>query len=76
MDSKRQIDYTKRFRHFIERHPEKKIEFAKLHVFYDKPKWNGQYWQDARDACEIKNYMFPEIGIGECIEFQSKTNEE
>ena len=27
--------------HFIERHPEKEVEFAKLHIFYDKPYWSG-----------------------------------
>lgn len=57
--------------HFIERHPEKEIEFAKLHIFYDKPYWSGcdGKWYGARDMCEVPNYMFPEIKIGDCVEF-------
>ena len=58
--------------HFIERHPEKEIEFAKLHIFYDTPKWNGKAWSCAREMCEVKNYMFPEIEMGKCVEFNSK----
>ena len=63
--------------HFIERHPEKEIEYAKLHIFYDKPIWEGNYfrgsWQYAREMCEIPNYMFPEIKMGQCVEFNSIT---
>ena len=65
--------------HFIERHPEKEIEYAKLHIFYDKPIWVGNYfggsWQCAREMCEISNYMFPEIKMGQCVEFNSKEHE-
>ena len=61
--------------HFVERHPEKKIEFAKLHIFYDTPEWDSGiwssegHWKNAREMCEIPNYMFPEIKMGECLEF-------
>lgn len=58
--------------HFIERHPEKEIDYAKLHMFYDKPKWDNGIWTCAREMCEVQNYMFPQIGIGECVEFNSK----
>ena len=65
--------------HFIERHPEKEIEYAKLHIFYDKPIWKGNYfsgsWEYAREMCEIPNYMFPEIKMGQCVEFNSKEHE-
>ena len=65
--------------HFIERYPEKEIEYAKLHIFYDKPIWVGNYfggsWQCAREMCEISNYMFPEIKMGQCVEFNSKEHE-
>ena len=57
--------------HYIERHPEKEIEFAKLHIFYDTPTWNGKAWCCAREMCEVKNYMFPEIEMGQCVEFNS-----
>ena len=57
--------------HYIERHPEKEIEFAKLHIFYDTPIWNGRNWYCARGMCEVKNYMFPEIKMGQCVEFNS-----
>lgn len=61
--------------HFIERHPEKEIEYAKLHIFYDKPIWVGNYfggsWQCAREMCEVPNYMFLEIGMKQCVEFNS-----
>ena len=50
---------------------EKEIEFAKLHIFYDTPKWNGKAWYCAREMCEVKNYMFPEIKMGQCVEFNS-----
>lgn len=55
--------------HFIERHPEREIDYAKLHIFYDVPLWNGNAWVCSRDAAEIKNYMYPEIGCGQCVEF-------
>ena len=58
--------------HYIERHPEDEIKYAKLHIFYDKPRWDGKSWVCAREACEVKNYMFPEIEIGECVEFNSE----
>ena len=58
--------------HYVERHPEKEIEFAKLHIFYDTPTWNGKAWHCAREMCEVKNYMFPEIKMRQCIEFNSK----
>lgn len=57
--------------HYIERHPEDEIRFAKLHIFYDPPTWSGKYWECAREMCEVKNYMFPEIEMGQCVEFQS-----
>lgn len=59
--------------HYIERHPEDEIRYAKLHMFYDKPKWNGYYevWEGAREMCEVKNYMFPEVEIGQCVELKS-----
>ena len=58
--------------HCIERHPEKEIEYANLHIFYEKPIWEYGSWQYAREMCEIPNYMFPEIKIGQCVEFNSK----
>lgn len=58
--------------HYIERHPEDEIRFAKLHIFYDTPYWNGEAWVYAREMCEVKNYMFPEIKMGECVEFSSE----
>ena len=65
--------------HFIERHPEKEIEYAKLHIFYDKPIWEGNYfggsWQYAREMCEVPNYMFPEIKMGQCVEFTGNIEE-
>lgn len=57
--------------HYIERHPEGEIKYAKLHIFYDKPIWRDGYWECSRELCEVKNYMFPEIKPGECIEFKS-----
>lgn len=57
--------------HYIERHPEDEIRYAKLHIFYDKPFWEENKWSGAREMCEVKNYMFPEIGIGELVEFES-----
>ena len=57
--------------HYIERHPEEKIRYSKLHIFYDKPIWCGfSIWGGARQF-EISNYMFPEIQCGECVEFIS-----
>ena len=58
--------------HYIERHPEDEIRYAKLHIFYDKPIWCGSHWVCAREMCEIQNYMFPEIKMGELVEFESK----
>ena len=58
--------------HYIERHPEDEIRYAKLHIFYDKPVWKGNHWEYAREMCEVENYMFPEIKMGECVEFESK----
>lgn len=58
------------FVHFVERHPEKEYEFAKLHVFYDTPLWNGSEWKCARNMHEIPNYMFPEIKPGICAVFK------
>ena len=55
--------------HYIERHPKDKIRYAKLHIFYDKPIWENGCWECSREMCEVKNYMFPEIKSGECIEF-------
>ena len=49
----------------VERHPENRIVYTKLYVFYDKP------IDSARIVCEAPNYMFPEIREGECIEFES-----
>ena len=49
----------------VERHPENRIVYTKLQVFYDKPVGI------AREMCEVPNYMFPEIGEGECVEFES-----
>lgn len=57
---------------YLERHPEKEWMFTKLLVLYDKPsKIHFIEELDARIACEIPNYMFPEIEPGECIEFIS-----
>ena len=67
--------------HYIERHPEKEIEFAKLHIFYDTPIWNSNgmscqgHWECARQMAEVPNYMFPEIKQGECLEFQAVTQQ-
>ena len=56
--------------HYIERHPEDEIQYAKLHIFYDTPIWNASgYWGCAREMAEIPNYMFPEVKQGECLEF-------
>lgn len=55
--------------HYIERHTEDKIRYAKLHIFYDKPIWENGCWECSREMCEVKNYMFPEIKSGECFEF-------
>lgn len=60
--------------HFIERHPEKRYEYAKLHIFYDTPEWVSDHWQNARDMCEIPNYMYPEIEEGVCVEFKEADN--
>ena len=49
----------------VERHPENRIVYTKLYVFYDKPVGS------ARLMCEVPNYMFPEIKEGECVEFES-----
>lgn len=57
--------------HYIERHPEDEIRYAKLHIFYDKPIWKNGRWECSREMCEVKNYMFPEIKSGDCIEFMS-----
>ena len=59
--------------HYIERHPEDEIKYAKLHIFYDTPMWNGKAWHCAREMCEVENYMFPEIEMGQCVEFNSIT---
>ncbi len=58
--------------HYIERHPEDEIRYAKLHIFYDKPIWSNGCWRYSREMCEVSNYMFPEIKPGECIEFKSE----
>lgn len=60
--------------HYIERHPEDEIYYTKLNIFYDKPIWQGNRWTCAREMTEnkVKNYMFPEIKCGECVEFESK----
>lgn len=57
--------------HYIERHPEDEIRYAKLHVFYDKPIYKNGVWRCAREMNEVKNYMFPEIKSEECVEFKS-----
>ena len=57
--------------HYIERHPEDEIRYAKLHIFYDKPIWRGNHWGCAREMCEVKNYMVQEIKMGELVEFES-----
>lgn len=63
--------------HYIERHPEDEIRYAKLHIFYDKPIWKENGWKCAREMGKVKNYMFPEIKMGECVEFSLiKTIEE
>ena len=53
------------------RHPEIEIQYAKLHLFYEKPEldWRSGKWNCAREAAEIKSYMFPEIRCEECMEF-------
>lgn len=48
----------------VERHPESRIFYTKLYIFYDKPV------DFARLICEVPNYMFPEIKEGECAEFK------
>lgn len=57
----------------VERHPENRIVYTKLYVFYDKPvDVAGLKPVDvARLMCEVPNYMFPEIKEGECVEFES-----
>ena len=51
--------------HFIERHPEKEIEYAKLHIFYDKPIWEGNYfggsWKYARECYYMFQYPIDQI---------------
>ena len=57
--------------HAIERHPEREVEFAKLHIFYDTPQleynpdwYNGKpryEWKNARIIAEVPSYMFPDI---------------
>ena len=59
-------------KHFIERHPEKEIEYADLNVFYDEPIWDNGSWGCARRTGKSNNYMFPEIKPGQCVEFNSK----
>lgn len=51
--------------------PEDEIRYAKLHMFYDKPIWKDGRWCCAREMCEVKNYMFPEVEIGQCVELKS-----
>lgn len=60
--------------HYIERHPEDEIRYAKLHIFYDEPIWNrrDECWCGAREMCEVKNYMFPEVEMGQCVELKSE----
>ena len=58
--------------HYIERHPEDEIQYTKLHIFYDIPIWKNGCWKFAREMCEVKNYMFPEIKSGQRVEFISK----
>jgi hypothetical protein len=60
--------------HYIERHPEDEIRYANLHIFYDKPIWKENAWKCAREMCEVKNYMFPEVEIGQCVEFCATNN--
>ena len=38
---------------YIERHPEREIDYAKLHIFYDKPEWDNRkgIWYYAREMC-------------------------
>lgn len=57
---------------YIERHPKDEIRYAKLHIFYDKPTWCGNHWGCAREMCNVKNYMFQEIKMGELVEFKSE----
>ena len=57
--------------HYIEKHPEEEIRYAKLSIFYDMPTWDGKNWNYSRKICEIDSYMLPEIGCGECFEFNS-----
>ena len=59
---------------------------GKLHVFYDTPEYKYQegkvldnnhttsgyhYWTNARCMGEIPSYMYPGIGEGECVTFES-----
>ena len=50
---------------------ESEAQYAKLNIFYDMPTWDGKNWNYSRKICEIDSYMFPEIGCGECFEFNS-----
>lgn len=57
---------------FIHRHPEKENLYGRIRLFYERPKFNHEtgIWEQARDAAEIKAYMFPQIRCEECAEFE------
>lgn len=55
----------------VRRHPETEVHYGKLRLFYEKPELNRKtgVWECAREAAEMKRYMFPEIHCEECMEF-------
>jgi hypothetical protein len=58
-----------------ERHPERRIVYTKLFVFYDRPYFDDKsgLWF-SRTMAEAPSYMFPYIKEGECREFTDMTN--
>ena len=59
----------------VERHPERRITYTKLFVFYDQPFFDRENnrWV-SRSMAEAPSYMFPYIKEGECREFTDMTN--
>lgn len=55
----------------VRRHPENEVHYGKLRLFYEKPKLNREtgVWECAREAAEVKRYMFPDVHCEECMEF-------
>lgn len=57
---------------FIKRYPDKETEYGQLHLFYEKPEFNTKrgVWECAREAAQMKNYMFPNIKCEKCAVFE------